>query len=379
MLVGPHRGTPYPHPMSTTPFTVFVAAGGTGGDLFPAVAVVQELQRRHHADVVLFGNPSRMEARVAPEHGYEFVPISVRGYKGLRSLQSYLLPLTILHSLLRVSRFIRRRSPRLVICAGTYISFPVALAARLHGIPVVSIESNVLPGKANRLVARFASLIIAAFDETRAYLPASTHAALRVVGNPLRSAFRELPSRATAAASFGFDHERPTILVFGGSLGARSLNMAMSAALPQFQRENVQVIWQTGRDFSAPAQVPDNVRVVTFINDMASAYAACDVVVCRAGGGTVAELTVVAKPAILVPYPHAANNEQEFNARALESKGGAVMIKDADVKGSMLDVMLGLVRDEERRNAMRSALRAMSRPDAARDAVDEIEKLVSFT
>ena len=364
--------------MSSTPFSVFVAAGGTGGDLFPAIAVVQELQRRYDVKIVLFGNPSRMEAKVAPQQGYEFVPLSVRGYKGIRSLQSYLLPFTILHSFLRVSGYIRRRKPRLVICAGTYISYPVALAARLHGIPIVSIESNVLPGKANRSVARFASLIIAAFAETRAYLPPSTHAAMRVLGNPLRSTLRQLPERIAAAASFGFDAHQPTVLVFGGSLGARSLNNAMSAALMELGQKNVQVIWQTGTSFTTPEHLPANVRVLPFINDMASAYAACDLVVCRAGGGTVAELTTVAKPAILIPYPHAANNEQEFNARALEAKGGAVMMKDNLVAESLISEMLALVHDEERLKSMSAALKEMARPDAARDAVDEMATLLNL-
>lgn len=365
--------------MTDSPLRIIVAAGGTGGDLFPAVAVVEEIQKIRAAEVVLFGNPHRMEARVAPQLGYVFEPLSVRGFKGVRSLQSYALPFTILHSTMRVIARIRSWKPQVVICAGTYISFPVALAASVCSVPVVCIESNALPGKANRRVADRASLIIAAFEECQRYLSPAAARKVRVLGNPIRGSLTKLPDRAAGAAVFGLDPSKPTLLVFGGSLGARSINTIVESSVHLFEREGIQVLWQTGTSYTAPADLPCHIRSVPFINDMASAYAACDMVVCRSGGGTVAELATVAKPAILVPYPHAANNEQEHNARALEERGGAVMIRDAELAEKLVPEVLRLMRDTGCRTTMSSALHAMARPDAARDAARLILELIATT
>ena len=365
--------------MNSSPLRIIVAAGGTGGDLFPAIAVIEQIQKLRAADVVLFGNPNRMEARVAPEHGYAFSPMSVRGYKGIRSLQSYALPFTIVHSTLRVIAHILSRKPHLALCAGSYISFPVALAARLCKVPVVSIESNALPGKANRKTAAYASLIIAAFEECKKFLPASAVANVRVVGNPIRTSLTSLPDRSTGAAAFGLDPSKPTLLVFGGSLGARSINTVIESAVQMFDSEGIQVLWQTGSSFTPPAQLPPEIHCIPFINDMASAYAACDMVVCRSGGGTVAELAVVAKPAVLVPYPYAANNEQEHNAKALENRGGAVMIHDAELAQKLLPTVLQILGDGERRSRMTSALQTMARPNAARDAAALILQMLATT
>lgn len=354
--------------MSESPLRIIVAAGGTGGDLFPAVAVVEELQKLRETHVVLFGNPHRMEARVAPKLGYVFEPLSVRGYAGIRSLRTYALPFTIIHSTMRVIRRIRSWKPHLVLCAGTYVSFPVAMAASLCNVPVVCIESNALPGKANRLVAERAALIVAAFEECKAHLSAEAASRVRVLGNPLRGTITRLPDRAAGAAVFGLDPTKPTVLVFGGSLGARSINTVIESSIPVFARAGFHVLWQTGSAYTAPAELPPHIRCVPFIDDMAAAYAACDAVVCRSGGGTVAELAAVAKPAILVPYPHAANNEQEHNARALEVRGGAVMVRDAEVRERLMDELLRLMHDADLRERMSAALRTMARPTAARDA-----------
>lgn len=351
------------------PLRIIVAAGGTGGDLFPAVAVVEQLQLRRKVDAVFVGNAERIEAQVVPSLGFRFEGLSVRGFKGLRSIDTYLLPYRIAESTLKVRSLIKSFKPHLALCAGTYISYPLALAASMSRIPVL-IESNAIPGKANRSVARRADLIIAAFEECRKSFVTKTPDVLKVIGNPIRKGFGAVVSREQGAQVFGLDAAMKTLLVFGGSLGARSINETILENLHFLQSEGIQILWQTGKNATIPDSLPRHVIQRSFIDDMASAYAAADAVLCRSGGGTVAELKVVAKPALLVPYPYAANNEQEFNARALQDAGAAVMILDGELKTRFRKEVSELFADPVRLQSRASAMAAMARPNAASDAAE---------
>ncbi len=353
---------------------VIVAAGGTGGDLFPAVAVVEQLQKMRKLEVLFVGNPERIEAKVVPQLGFRFEGLSVRGYKGVRSLQSWKMPLTIIASTLKVRRLIREFKPQLALCAGTYVSVPLALAASSAGLPLALIESNAIPGKANRRIANKADLIIAAFAECASYFSSEARKKVRVLGNPIRQAFSHQPSREEGRRHFGLDPTTTTLLVFGGSLGARSINEAIASRIEVLKNKDVQVIWQTGSSYTAPASIPSNIKVLPFINEMAEAYAAADLVLCRAGGGTVAELGVVGIPAVLIPYPYAANNEQEHNAKALQNAGAAIMIRDAEL-ASRIDEILELLSNTEKRAAMAAAMQSFAKPQAAEDAARALLEL----
>lgn len=356
---------------------IIVAAGGTGGDLFPAVAVIEQLQRMATVEAVFVGNPRRIEAQVVPQLGFRFVPLSVTGYKGLRSLETWKLPFTILSSYWRVRKLIEEFQPHCALCAGTYISYPLALAASHAKLPLTLIESNAIPGKANRTIAKRAQLIVAAFEECKKFFVPQAQKAVRVLGNPIRQTFGSMPTAEEGRKAFGLDERKTTLLAFGGSLGARSINNAIEAALPEFDAQGIQVLWQTGKQYTPPHTLPPNVRVLPFIDDMASAYAAANLVLSRAGGGTVAELGVVGKAALLVPYPYAANNEQEHNARALEERGAAVMIKDADLAARFLPTALEIIHNPERLHRMAAAMSAAGKPDAAKDAATEMLQLLA--
>ncbi len=360
------------------PLTILVAAGGTGGDLFPAVAVLEELHTLvSDLRVIWVGNPKRIEASVVPKLGYHFHPISVTGYKGIRSLDSYLLPFRILHSLFLCRSLISKNNVAAVLCGGTYISYPAGLAASQKKVPMMLLEPNVVPGKTNRLLTEKASAIILAFEETKQHFPERLHSRMYSCGNPVRHSMRiALPEKGIARKALGLKESMPTVFAFGGSLGARSINKAISNLLNDSRLQNIQLIWQTGKNFTPPNDIPSNVRVFDFIDDMATAYAAADLVISRAGGGTVSELITIGKPSILVPLPSAANNEQWHNAKVLEQHAAAIVTDDTRIADTFSETLFSLVSDMERLNRMASATHSMAKPDAAKKAAEIFLSLI---
>ncbi|MBL7999500.1 MAG: undecaprenyldiphospho-muramoylpentapeptide beta-N-acetylglucosaminyltransferase [Candidatus Kapabacteria bacterium] len=355
---------------------IIVAAGGTGGDLFPAIAVIERLQQRCSCDVIFTGNKARMEADVVPSLGYPFVGLTITGYKGLRSVDTYMLPFRLLRAYVTMRSLISDKKPDVVLCAGTYVSYPLAMAAAHKGVPIVLIESNAIPGKANRVLADKASLIIAAFDDVKKVLSEKARRVVHVLGNPIRQNFQKTMTQSQARKHFGLDEQKTTLLVFGGSLGARSINTAVESSLQQLHEAGIQVLWQTGKNFTHSAQIPNSIHSMQFITDMAEAYSAADLVICRSGGGTVAELGVVGKPAVLVPYPYAANNEQEHNARSLVDRGAALMIRDGDTLAQLIPTALHLLHNTQQREAMAEAMKLCGKPKSADDTADAILQLV---
>lgn len=308
-----------------------------------------------------------MESSLIPNLGYPFVPMPIRGFRGVLSLSTVMLPLRILRSVRIAREAIRRHRADAVVCTGAYVSYPAGLAARQLGVPLFVLESNVNPGKTNARLARFATAVVLAFDESRALFPPSMAPRLHVLGNPVRTQIDAARPVAEARRSLGLDPSLPVVLVFGGSLGARTINEAMVAALPTLASAPFQVLWQTGAQFQPPAHLPPSVRTVPFIADMGSAYAAADLVVARSGATTIAELGLVAKPAILVPLGTASTNEQARNAAIVERIGGGVVRTDAAVGADLGPTMLALMGDAQRRTAMATAMATLGRPHAARD------------
>ncbi|MDW8075190.1 MAG: UDP-N-acetylglucosamine--N-acetylmuramyl-(pentapeptide) pyrophosphoryl-undecaprenol N-acetylglucosamine transferase [Bacteroidota bacterium] len=350
--------------------SILVAAGGTGGDLFPVLAVVERLRQlgcpQGTIEPLFVGNPDRIEGRILPARGYSFVPIPMRGYYGVRSLRTYSLAWRLPSSILRVWHAVLRVRPRLALLAGAYLGIPAGIVARLHRIPIVLVEINATPGKANRLLARWAHQILASSEECRAAFPAAVRSRVVVTGTPIRPALQQLPPVAQARMRFGLAPDRPVLLVLGGSLGAHSINRAIAAHLTAICACGWQILWQTG-SAEIPSS-PPGVVVLPFIEDMASAYAAAELAISRAGGSTVAELAVTKTPAILVPYPHAANREQDRNAAFLAHSGGAVVIADTQLDHALWQVLAPLLGDPERRSQMRRALGEVARPHATDEA-----------
>ncbi len=357
---------------------ILVAAGGTGGHLFPALAVVEQLEllAGERLAISFIGSPDRIESKVVPRLGYDYHKITVTGFAGL-SFKSLKLPFSILKSLLYCRKLIDKENFDAVICAGAYLSYPPGLAASQKNLPLFVMESNVNPGKTNKLLAPKATLIFTAFAESKNYFPAALHDKLRAFGNPVRRSILELPAREEAIASFGLDADRKTVLIVGGSLGARSINEAVEANIGILSKSDYQIIWQTGKSYRLHGGLPVNIKQLQFIDDMNSAYAAADLVVSRSGATTIAELCAVGKPSVLVPLPSAATNEQAHNAKVPAGSGAAIIVNDSEISGKLIATIGSLIGDGQRLSEMSSAAKALGRPDAAWKCAEEILEEVS--
>lgn len=351
---------------------VVIAGGGTGGHLFPGIALAEEFTTRHAENDVLFvGTERGLEKEVVPAQGYpiEFIRVAGLNRVGWRALIRGLLRLP--GALWQSWRILGRYRPGIVIAVGGYASGPVALAAWLRRIPVVVQEQNALPGFTTRTVGRFATRVFIAFKEAAsAFKPRK----VMLTGNPIRQSLVE--SLLTSAPR----SEEPTVLVFGGSQGARAINEAMvpAAKILSAGHPGLRVLHQTGaaeeervRQAYAEAGLADQVTVTAFIDDMSAAYRDCRVVVCRAGATTIAELTICHKASILIPFPFAADNHQDKNARSLSDVGAAVLLTQDELTPERLaEEIDGLMLDPQRRAKMERAAGELGHPEAAREIAD---------
>lgn len=353
-----------------------IAGGGTGGHLFPGIALAEEVVTRHPSNEVVFVGTARgLEARVVPQAGYPLELIDVTGVKGKGLLGLLAGLLRVPRAIAQSIRILRRHKADVVVGVGGYASFPVVVAAFLLGIPTAVQEQNAMPGLTNRLLGIIARAVFVSFDE------AMEHFARKKTfnfGNPTRKALFENFLRPQTV------HDKFRVLVFGGSQGARAINQA---AVEAFQKlgdlgDKMEILHQTGAadletTQAAYREAGVDAEVVAFIDDMSTAYAWSDLVVCRSGATTVAELTVCKKASILIPYPFAADNHQELNARALVDKGAARMILQAELDGDRLAKEIrGLLEAPEERQRMERAAGRLGRPEAAKEIADVCVGLV---
>jgi UDP-N-acetylglucosamine--N-acetylmuramyl-(pentapeptide) pyrophosphoryl-undecaprenol N-acetylglucosamine transferase len=353
--------------------TVLFAGGGTGGHLFPAIAIAEELKRIvPAARIVFIGTKKKIEARVVPGKGYEFHTIWISGLHRRLTLDNVLFPLKAVVALRQSYRLLRNVKPDVVVGTGGYVCGPILFAASLLRIPTVIHESNSYPGATTRLLARRVTSVLTTFEVTKRWLPEG--AAAEVVGTPTRDELSTV-GHDEAIESYGFDPARKTLLVFGGSLGAASINNALAKCITILTAKGFQILWQTGKYPGAEAFQAfntDRVRVMEFIDAMSVAYAAADCVVCRSGATTLAELTRLGKPAILVPYPRAAANHQDLNARALVDAGAAMLLPDADAAELLSTKVSELLENDDERRAMSTRSRALGKPDAGKNIAQRI-------
>ncbi|RMD99226.1 MAG: undecaprenyldiphospho-muramoylpentapeptide beta-N-acetylglucosaminyltransferase [Deltaproteobacteria bacterium] len=348
-----------------------IAGGGTGGHLFPGIAVAEAWRQRAPAPEVAFvGTKGGIEARILPDSPFPLYTIEIGGIKGKSTVEKIRNILKIPASLWASLRLLGRLAPDVVLGVGGYASGPVVLAAWLRRIPCAIQEQNTHPGLTNRILAHFADRIFLAFEPEGSPFPPKK---CIVTGNPIRQTLLSPPTAAQKEER-GF-----TLLVFGGSQGARRINEAIIEILPQLAARGVRIIHQTGRtDYERVAQayrdtgIPDGIATVTpFIDQMAQAYSTADLIVCRSGATTIAELTAIGRPAILVPYPHAAYDHQEKNARRLLEKGAARMILDRELTGKrLLDEILSLLESPETLRRISENAHSLGHPEAA-DAIVE--------
>ncbi len=357
---------------------ILIAAGGTGGHVFPAIAIADEIKRlRSNADFLFVGTKGKIEARVVPQRGYTLAFIWISGFQRGLGIDNLLFPIKVLVSLVQSFFLIKRFQPDIVIGTGGYVCGPVLYVASLLGIPMVVHESNSFPGITTRMLSKRATRIFTAFDTTARWLRRKDN--IELAGTPTRNVLGTV-SREDGIRFFNLDPSKKTVFVFGGSLGAASINEAVKLLENDFINSNIQLIWQTGKTDVAVTKEMATIKncwVNTFIDKMEYAYAAADVVVCRAGATTLAELTRLGKASILIPYPHAAADHQTYNAQTMVDAGAAVMIEDRDVKMKLKDVLNSIMNNGKKRQQMNEASLAIGKPNAGREIAQRILELAN--
>ncbi|HZW91356.1 MAG TPA: undecaprenyldiphospho-muramoylpentapeptide beta-N-acetylglucosaminyltransferase [Candidatus Eremiobacteraceae bacterium] len=343
-----------------------LAGGGTGGHVIPALAIANELKKSYGAEVLFIGTARGIENRLVPAAGYPLQLVRVGALKNVSLMTRAKTAFDLPRAVWDAGRMLNEFAPDVVIGVGGYASGPAMLAAVVKHIPTLAFEPNVVPGFANRVVAKFVSGAAVHFEETAKYF---RHA--EVTGVPVRQAFFEIPPKRGGT---------PTLLVFGGSQGAHAINEAMFRCLPELQRQatGIHIIHQTGeRDYNdalaayrrlGETGLGESAEVFKFIEDMPAGFARADLVVCRSGASTVAEITAAAKPAIFVPFPHAADDHQRVNAEALARVGAAVLVEESRLEGVWLaETIAALLGDQRRLQSMSQVARSLAHPNAARD------------
>ena len=347
---------------------IIIAGGGTGGHIFPAVAIGHAVQRlAPGAELLFVGAEGKMEMEKVPQEGFKIIGLPIAGFNRSHLWKNISLPFKLLKSSLSARQIIRDFKPDVVVGVGGYASFPVLNAAQGRRIPTLIQEQNSYAGKSNKILARRASAICVAYEGMEQFFPEDK---IMLTGNPVRKSIAQSTvTQEEGRAAFGIAQHGKVILVVGGSLGAKSMNEALGAGLADLMLEGVQVIWQTGKPYFDTARQQagvygEAVKVYDFIRQMAEAYAAADIVVSRAGALAIAELCIAGKPVIFVPYPFAAEDHQTSNAMSLVRHNAAQLVRDADVPQALIPKLKALIHDEATQSIMRQSLRRLAIADA---------------
>ncbi len=358
-----------------------ISGGGTGGHIYPAVSIAQSLQEMlQDVDILFVGAKGKMEMTKVPEAGFEIVGLWISGIQRSLSIQNLMFPFKLISSIWNAFKLIRSFKPDAVVGVGGYASGPLLYAASAKKIPTLIQEQNSYAGLTNKLLAKRVDKICVAHGGMEKYFPADK---LVVTGNPVRKTILLRDSlKEEAHRFFGLDPERKTILIIGGSLGARSVNEMILAGYEQLVASGYQVIWQTGGYYFEEMkrripQASDRIVIKDFVREMNFAYALADVVISRAGALSIAELMLTGKPAILVPSPNVAEDHQTINAMALAERDAAVLVKDNEGMEKLIQTTLELVEDEKRKEELSKNIKGMSLPNAPRDIANEILKLIA--
>ena len=360
---------------------VIISAGGTGGHIYPAIAVADEIKARvPDADILFIGASDRMEMERVPKAGYPIKGLWISGLQRKLTLRNMLFPFKVVKSLSDAYRMIKLFKPDVVLGFGGFASGPTLYAANLMGLPTLIQEQNSYPGITNKLLAKKVDKVCVAYDDMdRWFAPEK----LNLTGNPVREGIgttTRIPQEAIG--SFGLSQNKKTVLIFGGSLGAKSLNEAVFAGLNTIkQRTDINIIWQVGKLYfdhyasSEAAHLP-HVKILPFIEEMDAAYVAADVIVGRAGALTLSELAIVGKPAILVPSPNVAEDHQTKNAMALVKVGGALLVQDKDARAHLVPTIYQLVDNTQQQVQLGNAIKTLGRPNATKEITDLVMDLV---
>ncbi|HQB28009.1 MAG TPA: undecaprenyldiphospho-muramoylpentapeptide beta-N-acetylglucosaminyltransferase [Paludibacter sp.] len=359
-----------------------ISGGGTGGHIFPAISIANALKATYpDADILFVGAENRMEMERVPAAGYPIKGLPVSGFDRKNLLKNIKVLLDLARSMVKAKQIIRTFKPDVAIGVGGYASAPVLRAASAFGIPTLIQEQNSYAGIANKLLAKKASCICVAYDDMERFFPKDK---IVKTGNPVRQdLFAIAPKDPKAYAYFGLEPDKKTILIVGGSLGARTINRSVIAHLESLVASKAQVIWQTGKYYieeaeqAAKAFKTRNLVVTAFVSRMDYAYAVADVVVSRAGASSISELCLLAKPAVLVPSPNVAEDHQTKNAMALVKKDAAILIKDGEAIEKMIPETLRLLSDEKKMAALSKNILKLAEKKSAERIVQEVSNLLS--
>ncbi|KRD59742.1 UDP-N-acetylglucosamine--N-acetylmuramyl-(pentapeptide) pyrophosphoryl-undecaprenol N-acetylglucosamine transferase [Flavobacterium sp. Root935] len=360
-----------------TKYKFILSGGGTGGHIYPAIAIANELKLQFpDAEFLFVGARDKMEMQKVPQAGYEIKGLWIAGLQRKLTLQNMMFPLKLASSLLESRRIIKKFKPNVVIGTGGFASGPLLQAAGSAGIPTVVQEQNSFPGITNKLLSKKANKICVAYQNLERFFPKEK---IVLTGNPVRQDLIDIDSKRDEAISFyGLDLNKKTLLVLGGSLGARRINQLIEKELQNFLSQDVQVIWQCGKlyfeDYKKYNQ--PNVKVVDFIERMDFVYAASDVIISRAGASSVSELCIVGKPVIFIPSPNVAEDHQTKNAQAIVDAKGAILLKESELESQFSIVFEALLKDQGKQKQLSDNIKKLAMPNATKVIVEEIKKLL---
>jgi UDP-N-acetylglucosamine--N-acetylmuramyl-(pentapeptide) pyrophosphoryl-undecaprenol N-acetylglucosamine transferase len=353
--------------------SVLISGGGTGGHIFPAVAIADEIKSRYPGcNIVFVGAKGKMEMEKVPAAGYRIHGLWIEGIQRRQLWKNVLFPFKLGWSLIRSFGLIRKYKPEVVIGVGGFASGPLLYAATFSGVKTLIQEQNNYPGITNRLLGKRVDTVCTGFSGLERFFPGKK---LVVTGNPVRTEIRHAPDPVTSRKSLGLEEGFPTLLITGGSLGARSVNEAIETGMDRLNKAGVQVIWQTGKSYTGNTEPEKGLRTV-FIERMDEAYSVADLVIARAGALTIAELAVMGKPAILVPLPTAAEDHQTANARGMVDSGAALLVADRDVEEQLVETALATIGSLGKLTDMSRKALDLAKPQAVQTIVDEVENLV---
>lgn len=361
-------------------YKYIIAGGGTGGHIFPAIAIANAIKKiQPTANFLFIGAKGKMEMEKVPQAGYEIKGLDIAGFNRSSLIKNIGLPFKIVKSFFQVANIFKTFKADAVIGVGGYSSFPVLKYAQGKNIPTFIHESNSFAGKSNILIGKKATAVFTASDGMEKFFPSNK---IMVTGNPVRQTIsHSIVSKSEAVQFFGLNENKKTVLVIGGSLGAKSINEAIAKGINDFVENNLQLIWQTGKPYFETAKEiiagKQDVFMSDFITQMENAYAAADVVISRSGAMAVAEICMVSKPVIFVPYPHAAEDHQTANAKALLDKNAAMMVKDSNAINELMPALLSLVKDDKVQQNLKNNIAKLAVKNADEVIAKEIIKSIT--
>ena len=359
-------------------FKFIISGGGTGGHIYPAISISNELKLRYpNSKIVFVGARDRMEMQIVPKHGFEIIGLWISGFTRSLSLKNFIFPIKLLTSLLRSLFIIKYNKPDVVIGTGGFASGPILYIASLFGIPTLIQEQNSYPGITNKILAKRASKICVAYDNLDRFFDKNK---LILTGNPVRSDLQNLAIDSVGAAlKFGLEENKKTLLIIGGSNGSREINKLIFNNLNLFESLNIQLLWQCGKIYYEHYKKLNNnknIKVYDFIDKMNLAYEVADIIISRAGASSISELCIVGKPVIFLPSPNVAEDHQSKNALSLVNNKAALKIEEKNMNKDFKNSFSELINDRELQNELSRNIKKQAKINATRDIVNEIEKLL---